>query len=994
MAAPGLLVDNLGKPAIVERGVNLQRTPQASADQESRTEPAAEPARRAAADLGSRLRELRTAAGLSQRKLASLANIDVTYLSKLENGKQKGSEKVLRALAAAVGVDGIQLLVLAGRVPKELTEGMDGLHVTVGDEVVTGRVLTPPRFTTRFINQLEQINSFERLRRPGALVTVIGPPGCGKSRLAVELVASLGEGTAVSWLTVREGDDENRIASDLAVGDADASSIIVLDDADLSLAASANVARRLLHEYPSVTILATSRQRLGLYGEQLLPLIGLPVPDPLLRPASSQDLRRLQSHESVSLFIDRAGLAWPGFELEPANAGAVFDICRWLDGMPLAIELAALRLRQMTVVDLAAELDNLLPWLSGNAAEVPRRHASLETAFEWSFRQLTEEQRIVAARLCKLSTPFRREDAEEVASDDHAISREKVRSAVLELCDRSLLVIDPDQDGRAAYRWPRPIRQYGERELEKREDKEETNNRHARWAWRLAERLADPRSEAEWNRLAEMRPELYAAVHRLPTKEQEEAVKLLSRRLSVVLMFGGSEDQALVDLLRRDRQMDVFRQLGIRARVQGHSTEAGEYLHQALSAAQNQHDVLGQANAHMDLAEYAHDEGRYGDAEAEAREAIGLYQRLDDISGVAEMKNLLGKIQLTRDETDAADQLFLDALDLARRVKDRRIEAYSLENLGNRDFDLRRFGRARDRLEESLAIRLLMRNERGAAKVIETLALIESQIENHSAALRLLGATRQYRASSGMHGISRRREGHIARLEEEARAALATAPASFERELQLGAAMSLAMARELAVVPLQTGGFKDRLQEPVAAPIRHRIPDDPLTVVSPRADGEIDEGIRKNRTPLDAALSELARGKGAVSEAHRRLFDADLLALAEPREGGMGDLLSFAQPPDRYRGIIVPVFSGFAALAEVVRARPEWAEKPIVTLTFDRLRKTLLRGETLIVNPWLPSEYRFTEVDQGYLPAMEPRGAEKIVEPEPVGATSSDHAAP
>src|SRR5262249_21356065 len=152
------------------------------------------------------------------------------------------------------------------------------------------------------------------------------------------------------------------------------------------------------------------------------------------------DLERLQSQESLSLFVDRARLVEPGFLLDPDNAPAVFDICLWLDGLPLAIELAALRLRHMTVSDLAAPLDrpqlfgdlaaqldhpNLLNLLAGNTIDVPERHLSLERAIAWSFDRLSAEQRTVAIRLCRFSTPFRRVDAADVAAGEE-LDRDRV----------------------------------------------------------------------------------------------------------------------------------------------------------------------------------------------------------------------------------------------------------------------------------------------------------------------------------------------------------------------------------------------------------------------------------------------------------------------------------------------------------------------------------------------------------------------------------------
>jgi non-specific serine/threonine protein kinase len=922
--------------------------------------------------LAGHLRGLRLRAGMSQRQLAGLAGIDVTYLSKLENGRQAGSERVLRGLAQALGTPAAELLVLGGRIPPEV--GM-----ALASETVVGVPLAhPPRFVTRFFNRDEQFANFQRVRRPGAVITITGPPGCGKTRFAAELMVTAAADAEVTWVTVHEGDDAARLDGEVAAGDTGPGSIVVLDDADLALEACADVARRLVRNRPGAIVLATSREPLRLYGEQILPLAGLPVPDRHLRPDPSStgvkpDLSRFQSQESVSLFVDRARLVVPAFELDRGNAGPVFDVCRGLDGLPLAIELAALRLRQMTVVDLAAELDTPFEWLAGSIADVPERHKSFATAIAWSFDRLTAEQRAVAGRLSLFPASFRRSEAAEVARDD-AIPPERVRDVVLELVDRSLLLREADHDGKAVYRWPHPIRQYARRELDASPDGARARDQYSAWCRRVIESLKHdpPRSEAQWARFVDLTPDLYATTYNLPEEEQQDAIARLTRARSIVLQFGYGDSRWLVDQLLQSKsarsQADVFREAGILAQVQGDFASADQHLRTAHQIAVGQRDLRAQADALHAIAEIEHDRGDLDAAGETLKRADELYRELDDRRGMAEVNNLMGRLQLSGPDPDSAEPLFREALRLARQDEDRRLEAYALQNLGHLDRKMGRAASARINLQESLIIRFGINNLRGAARVIELLGLVESDLGYHALALQLLGAARQYRRSARVLGTGTLFQAHIERMEEEARFALAATPGEADRNLRLGASLTLADAGELARRGTD-GPLRGTLGEPVAWQVRRRLPAE-HRIVAARADARVEAGRGDGSASLAAAIGELAAGKGTTADVHRRLRAADLLAVADPAGTGAGDLVAFAIDPARYRGVILPVFTRLSALTDVLRRRPEWAASSVVSMRAERLLAVLQPGEVVVVDPWLASEFRFSRGEEGYLPGQ------------------------
>jgi predicted ATPase len=923
--------------------------------------------------LGPHLKELRAKAGLSQGALAERVKIDVTYLSKLENGRQRASDRVLRSLAMALGVEPVPLLVMAGRIPTEL-QGM--FQTSLLGEANNGTIsLTPPRYRTCFVDRGDdRVRLQLLLEEAGRLVTVTGPPGCGKTRLAAEVVGDLAtQSRPIAWICIRE-DDRDRIGAALALAQGTAGGVVVLDDADRDLETCTAAARRMIAG--GLTVLATSRQPLGLYAERLLRLGSLALPDRHLRPSHDDgqgpDLGRLQEQESVRLFVDRATLAEPDFRLDRTNATAVFDVCRWLDGLPLAIELAALRLRQMTVADLAANIHGLLTWLTGNTADVPDRHASLAAAIGWSFRQLDPEQHTVAIRLSVFDKSFTLADAAKVASDDR-ITTEHVMQAVMDLVLRSVLIWQQNANGRAEYRWLHPMRQYGMQQLEREADREQTTERYASWVRQVVESFQDdlPRRESDWARLAELSPELVSTVYHLPAAEQQGAMAQLTDALSISLQFGNLADHVEWFSARfgeKTTERSLFREAGIIARVRGEFDEAHRNFDRAHMIAREDRDELGQAHASLDLAENALDRGSYVEAEEHVTRAGELYERQQDDRGRIEVLSLGGKLRLEQSDTGPAERMFTDALQLAQQVGDSRLIAYSLHNLGICDYRLRRVTSARSRLEESLRLRGDMRNLRGVARVIEAFSLVESEIRNHELALRLLGAARQYRRSSGAFGVPPWWSEQLEAVEQRARTALASEPEVADQLLASGAAMSLSEASE-QVRRSASDALTGRLPEPVTSPpLRRPIPSPHIDLHQPAEAVAATAG--DETTALEHALLELEPG-GSAADAHRHLHRARLLALAEPVESRMTDLLCFSIDPDHYSGVVVPVFTSGRVLGEMLERHPDWGSRPVVEVRFEHLRASLVRGETAVINPWTSSEYRISPTEHGHAPSTE-----------------------
>ncbi|MGH3407459.1 MAG: ATP-binding protein [Streptosporangiaceae bacterium] len=295
--------------------------------------------------------------------------------------------------------------------------------------LATGRL--PVRLVPLVGRQRELRDVVEALARH-RLLTLTGPGGTGKTRLALaaaEAVRGAGQ-QPVGWVELASVDDPAvvplAVAGELGVRDvpgrevtdvitehvADRPMLLVLDNCEHLAAAAAELAERLLGACPALTILATSREALGVDGERQLAVPPLALPHDSATPVASA----LAEFDAMRFFEQRAQLALHSFRLVDDNAAAVHQVCRRLDGLPLAIELAAARLRILSTGQLAERLDNVFTVLVGGARTAPRRHQTLRATLDWSHDLLAPDERAVFRRLAVFAGGFTMAAAEQVAA--------------------------------------------------------------------------------------------------------------------------------------------------------------------------------------------------------------------------------------------------------------------------------------------------------------------------------------------------------------------------------------------------------------------------------------------------------------------------------------------------------------------------------------------------------------------------------------------------
>ena len=353
-----------------------------------------------------------------------------------------------------------------------------------------------------FVGRHDELVALGNALRESRLVTITGTGGVGKTRVAVQLAAELlqrfPDGTWLCELAAA-GDPESMlqaVASTLGAipraGMSLTASIaeflrtrallLVLDNCEHLLDATARLADAILRDAPGVRIVATSREGLAVEGERVMPLRSLPVPDPTFA-----ELEQIAASDAVQLFGERAEAARPGFSLEAGNATAVVDICRRLDGMPLAIELAAARIASMSPAEVAERLDERFRLLTGGRRTSVERHQTLRSTVDWSYSLLSPAEESVFDRLGVFVGGFDTRAAEAVGSGD-GIEAWDVVDALSSLVAKSMVNVDEMADGTTRYELLETLRAYARERLDEAGVADEYRRRHAEHYAAFAER--------------------------------------------------------------------------------------------------------------------------------------------------------------------------------------------------------------------------------------------------------------------------------------------------------------------------------------------------------------------------------------------------------------------------------------------------------------------------------------------------------------------------
>ena len=598
----------------------------------------------------------------------------------------------------------------------------------IGDARLSGAELhNLPRRNSPFVGRLAEKREVGKLLAGERLVTLTGAGGTGKTRLAIEAATSaLARFPGGAWLTDLSplSDPELlplTVAAALGVPEEPGQALLdtlsarlaerpplllVLDNAEHLLAACAHLAEALLQHVPGIRLLVTSREPLGITGEWTFHVRPLAVPgdDDAQPPAA------LGNVEAVRLFLDRLRAVDPRFELTPENAPAVSRICRRLDGIPLALELAAARARVLPVEAIADRLGDRFRLLNAGSRTALPRHQTLRALIDWSYDQLTELEQTLFRRLAAFAGGWTLEAAEEVAAFG-ALDSWAVVDLLFQLVSKS--VVERDEVGEAAtgltrYRMLETIRDYARDRLVAAGEAETISVRHRRYFLGLAEvaatKLTGPQ-QAHWlARLDAEQDNMRRAIDGFAAApgEIESALKM-ARALGRYWMTRGRYSEGLAvceglvwltkETSSEARRVALF-WLGIFRTYRGDLSGAIQSGEESLASCRAAGDERGSATALNQLGAIAEQQADFARARACYEESLAIRRRIDDRAGIAQSLNNLGVVAMRHGEAKQALGYYEESLAIRKERGDQLGIGQSLHNLGVSWSWLRDFERA------------------------------------------------------------------------------------------------------------------------------------------------------------------------------------------------------------------------------------------------------------------------------------------------------------
>jgi non-specific serine/threonine protein kinase len=543
------------------------------------------------------------------------------------------------------------------------------------------------------------------------LLTLTGSGGCGKTRLALQLAADVLEEypegvwlvelaaladpalvpqTVASALGVRE-EPGRPLTATLTEYLRGKQVLLVLDNCEHLLSACVQLADALLRGCPSLRMLASSREGLGIRGEQTYRVPSLTMPDARHLPP----LETVHEFEAVQLFADRARLSQATFLITLANAPAVAQICERLDGIPLAIELAAARVRALPVEQIHERLDDMFRLLTGGSRTALPRQQTLRALIDWSFDLLSEGEQTLLRRLSVFAGGWTLGAAEAVCMGENVEAWE-VLDLLTSLVDKSLVPYD-EQGGEGRYRLLETVRQYARDRLLDSGEAAAVWARHCDWCLTLAEQAEEglhTTSQKAWlDRLEREHDNLRAALGWCSSDGPEAGLRL-----------GGA-----------------LREFWW---VRGYHMEGREHLAALLALPGAEAHTAARAKALHGAGRLAYSHADFETARAFFEESLAIQRGLGNKRGIAESLNLLGWAAHAQGDYGAARPPQEESLAISRELGHKHGIAWSLIHLGQGALEQGEYGAARTLLEEGLAISRELGHKEGVAGSLEPLGCV------------------------------------------------------------------------------------------------------------------------------------------------------------------------------------------------------------------------------------------------------------------------------
>lgn len=733
-------------------------------------------------DLGTLLRQHRVRQGLSQEALAEKVSppLSVDTISKLERGRTRPYRHTLAALCLALELDARQRTELEEA--RRVLGAADAAALSVGRwphprataVLAVGRheARSPvplrqslPVPLTSFVGRNHELAEVRRLLETTRLLTLTGPGGIGKTRVAVQVVQNATFG-AIEFVDLAPLTDAalvpQAVAASLGVSEQPGypvvaaliaalqsrNLLVILDNCEHLLAACASLADTLLQHCAQLSLLATSREPLGVPGEMVRRVGPLSLPTPGTAPTPE----RLLQCEAVRLFLERATAARAGFALNAHNASAVVEICRRLDGIPLALELAAARVKVLSAEQIADHLADRFALLRNGPRQAPARHQALGATIDWSYALLNSDERRLFDRLSVFAGGWTIEAARAVDDDGQPGScGEQTVDRLTRLIDTSLVTME-EQNGVARYRQLETLRAYGSQRLEVSGESQSVRGRHAAIYLELAEDLApqaDGPENANWLRQLEAEHDnLRAALSWLAAHDAPRGLRLAIavERYWYLRGFVTEGCRWLEDLLVRvadhtalwataafalARLLDLWRELVL----------ANQYAEASLTILMGAGDFLGASRAGRFLGLRALETGNLEQARKLCNQSLVLAGRAIDKRAMVEALGNAGLQAIAEHDLPEARRCFEESLALARANGFPLADVQCIARLGVVARLEGDYGRARVLIEEGLALAEAFGHRPAACSYLTSLGNLARCEGDYAEARRLLIAS-------------------------------------------------------------------------------------------------------------------------------------------------------------------------------------------------------------------------------------------------------------